>query len=67
MRAIALVSLMVPNPPRKEGLVKLCTKSLVLLEFGQLQSDCSISNLMTSQKSAKGFAAHANYFQQVDR
>jgi len=49
--------LVAPDPPTKEGLVKLCTKSLALLEFGQLQSDCSISNLMMSHKSIKGFAA----------
>ena len=38
-----IISLAAPDPPRKEGLVKLCIKKLVLPEFGQLQSDCSIS------------------------
>jgi len=41
--------------------VKLCRKSLVLPEFGQIQSDRSISNLMMSHWSLKGIAAHADY------
>jgi len=55
-------SLVAPDPPRKEGLVKLCRKSLVLPEFGQLQSDCSILNLMMSHWSIKEIAARADYF-----
>ena len=37
----------------KKGLMKLCRKSLALPEFGQLQSDRSISNLMMSHWSIK--------------
>ena len=59
-------SLAAPDPPRKVDLVKLCTKSLTLLEFEQLQSDCSISNLKMSYRSIKGFTAQADYFRQVD-
>jgi len=59
-------SLAAPDP-QKKGLVKLCRKSLALQEFGQLQSDRSISNLMMSHWSIKGITACADYFRQVDR
>jgi len=52
---------------QKEGLVKLCRKGLALPEFGQLQSDHSISNLMMSYWSIKGIVALADYFRYVDR
>jgi len=52
--------------PSKKSLVKLCRKSLALPEFGQLQSDLSISNLMMSHGFIKGFTAHCNYFWQFE-
>ena len=55
-------SLTAPDP-QKKGLVKLCTKSLVLPELGKLQLDRSISNLMISHWSIKGIATRADYFQ----
>jgi len=61
-----MCDLMAPDPPRIEGLVKLCRNSLALPEFGQLQLDHSISKLMMSHDLIKGFVAHADYFQQVD-
>ena len=48
----------------KKGLVKLYKKSLA--EFGQLKSDRSISNLMESHWSIKGFVAHTDYSREID-
>jgi len=61
-----LHNLTAPEPQKKRVWWNWVEKSFALLEFVQLQSDRSISNLVMSHWSVKGIAARANYFQQVD-